>query len=586
MLVSDGAHTLQAMLATQLNHLVQEDKVVPRCLVKLDEFICNTVHDRQIAIVLQLSVVSGPVDAIGNPAAIEAGKPAAGAMAPSVLAPVAQSNYQKPTPAAPAQQPQQQQQQQQAQRYQQPAHQALHRAPIQQDQNVFPLSALNPFQNARWVVKCRVIHKGDVKTWKNERGEGKLLSMDILDAEGSKMRVTMFNAEVDMFEPMMQLGKSYFISKGQVKVANKKFNSLGSDYEMTLDKNSVVEPAPDGGDIPLQSYRFVAIADIAGISADKIIDVIGKVTEAGEVTQINTKRGSVLSKRTLMLVDSSMASIELTLWGKFAETVTVDGILAVQGAKVSDWNAKSLGTTMTGIVESNPDLPEAHKLRVWYEANQANLHAVTQLTQQGVRPQMDGREGGAGGNFKPPSYKTFAQIRDENLGKRSDPDYFLLNCTVSSIKHDRDVWYNACKTCNKKVTEAAGAGGWVCEKCNVTTPSCSHRYILRVVACDFSGSYWINAFNDQGEQIMGVTATQLQDWKNSGDERYEKAFEQALFREFSMKCRAKEDSYNGTERVSVTANQVAQVSFADQIKRLEECVARYAQLGYRPDFAK
>ncbi len=85
---------------------------------------------------------------------------------------------------------------------------------------------------------------------------------------------------------------------------------------------------------------------------------------------------------------------------------------------------------------------------------------------------------------------------------------------------------------------------------------------------------------------MGVTATQLQEWKTSGDEKYEKAFEQALFREFSMKCRAKEDSYNGVERVSVTANQVSHVNFAEQIKRLEENVARYAQLGYRPEFGK
>ncbi len=179
-----------------------------------------------------------------------------------------------------------------------------------------------------------------------------------------------------------------------------------------------------------------------------------RVTEAGEATSINTKRGTPLSKRTCTIVDSSMASIELTMWGKFAETTLCEGVLAIQGAKVSDWNAKSIGTTMTGNVESNPDLIEAHKLRAWFSANSSSLHAVTQLTQQGVRPNQDGNQTGnnANGNFKPAAYKTFAQIRDENLGKRNEPDYFLLNCTVSSIKHDRDVWYNACKTCNKKVT--------------------------------------------------------------------------------------------------------------------------------------
>ena len=583
MTISDGVHFLQAMLATQLNALVVDESIQPRCIVQLDEFICNTVHERQIAIILGLTVQSGPHDTvIGNPQPIET-KPAAGAV-PAAAAPV-NNAYQKPAGAPqyvqPPQQPLQQQQQQRFQPQNQVMQgQQLNRQP-QHDQNVFPLSALNPFQNQRWTVKCRVIHKGDVKNWKNERGEGKLLSIDILDSEGSKMRVTMFGPEVDMFEPQLQQGKMYFISKGQIKVANRKFNTLGSDYEMTLDKTSTIEAAPDGGDIPLQSFKFVPIAEIANISADKVIDVIGKVTEAGEVTSINTKRGAQLAKRTLTLVDSSMASIELTLWGKFAETTNVDGILAVQGAKVSDWNAKSIGTTMTGNVESNPDMIEAHKLRAWYEANQNNLHSVQQLTQQGVRPQLEGREGAS--NFKPAQYKNFGQVKDENLGKRAEPDYFLINCTVSSIKHERDVWYNACKTCNKKVTEAAGAGGWVCEKCNQTFPVCNHRYILRVVACDHTGSHWLNAFNEQGEQIMGVTATQLQEWKNSADPRYEKAFDSALFKEFSMKCRAKEDSYQGAERVNLTVNQCAPLNFGEQIKRLEDLIGRYAALGYTPD---
>lgn len=587
MMVSDGVNFLQAMLATQLNQLVQEDQIKPRCFVRLDEFICNTVHDRQIAIVLQLTVVGPPAEQIGAPTAIDGAKGAAAG--PPAPAPMAQSNYAKPAVAAPAYIPPQPAVAQHAQQPKSfgmaggapPPAQA--RAAMAQDQNVFPLSALNPFQNSRWVVRCRVIHKGDVKTWKNERGEGKLLSIDILDSEGSKMRVTMFNAEVDMFEPQLQQGKSYFISKGQIKPANKKFNNLGSDYEMTLDKNSIVENAPDGGEIPLQSFKFVPIADIANISADKVIDVLGMVTDAGEVTSINTKRGTPLSKRTVNLVDSSMASIELTLWGKFAETVSVNGILAIQGAKVSDWNAKTIGTSMNGSVESNPDLPEAHKLRIWYDANRNNMHSVTQLTQQGVRPQQEGREGG--GNFKPAQYKTFSQIRDEGLGKHHEPDYFLLNATISSIKHDRDVWYHACTSCSKKVTEAAGAGGWVCEKCNVTLQKCAYRYILRVVACDHTGSFWLNAFNEQGEAIMGISAAQLAEFKQAGDEKYEKCFESALFKEFSMKCRAKEDSYQGAERVSINVLTVSPLNFAEQIKLLESKIAQYANLGYKPDAA-
>lgn len=598
MLISDGVHYMQAMLATQLNALVISEEIAARSVVRLDEFICNNVHDRQIAIILGLSSMGPPQQVMfGNPVAIEkpgAGAPAGGA-APTAQ-PLAQANYVKPQapPVAPSsnpyQQPQQQQQQQQFQptaaappsRAPQQAFQ-MQRAPVQHDANLFPLKALNPYQNQRWTVKARVVHKSDVKTWNNDKGSGRLLSVDILDAEGTKMRVTMFNQEIDNFEPLLQVGKSIYLSKAQVKVANKKFNNLGTDYELTLDKSTIIEPAPDASDIPLQTFKFTSIADLNGYAADRIVDVIGYVKEVGDLQQINTKRGSQLSKRNVTLVDSSMASIELTMWGKHAETVNPEGILAVQGAKVSDWNAKTLGTTQQSLIESNPDLPEAHKLRAWYLANRDHLESVTQLTQQGVRPQQADNAAGPGGQFKPAQYKTFGQIRDEGLGRKAEPDFFLLNATVSSIKHDRDVWYNACKQCKKKVVEAAGAGGWVCEKCNQTFVDCDRRYILRVTACDHTGSYWLNAFNEQGEAIVGYPAQQIAMWKETQSPEYEKAFGDALFREFTMKVKAKEDSYQGENRVQVTVNQCNPLNYAEQTKRLQELIAAYQQIGYVPD---
>lgn len=453
--------------------------------------------------------------------------------------------------------------------------------------NLFPLSALNPYQNQRWTVKARVIHKGEVKTWQNDRGAGKLLNIDILDAEGSKMRVVMFNNEVEVFEPLLQQGHSYFFQKGQIKPANKKFNTLGSDYEMTLDKSSVVMPCPDGQDIPQQAWKFVAISDLQNVPADRTVDVIGIVTEAGDVASVNTKRGP-LSKRTVTLLDSSMASVELTLWGKQAELPPPEGILAVQGVKVSDWNSRSLGTVSGSQIENNPDIPEAHRLRAWYDANQDQLHAVVQLTQQGKRrDDMEGG-GGIGANgkpFVPTPFKTFSQIRDENLGRRGDAsaDFFLIQVTVSSISHQRDVWYNACKQCKKKVVLLDGAGEWKCEKCDQQFKECDRKYILRVIGCDHTGSYWLNLFNEEAALVMGMPAEALCNMKESGQTaEYEKAFADALFKEYTMKVRAKEENYQGEPRVQCTVNQCTKVDVAKEIQRQTELLERNKQFGYVP----
>lgn len=44
------------------------------------------------------------------------------------------------------------------------------------------------------------------------------------------------------------------------------------------------------------------------------------------------------------------------------------------------------------------------------------------------------------------------------------PVFFRIKASISFIKPDQAMWYRACKTCNKKVTEAIGSGYW-CEGC-------------------------------------------------------------------------------------------------------------------------
>jgi replication factor A1 len=49
-----------------------------------------------------------------------------------------------------------------------------------------------------WTIKVRIIHKSDIKVWKNERSEGKLFSMDCIDESG-EIRAVAFNEECEKF---------------------------------------------------------------------------------------------------------------------------------------------------------------------------------------------------------------------------------------------------------------------------------------------------------------------------------------------------------------------------------------------------
>lgn len=46
-IISDGEHFLQAMLATQLNHLVDEERIKKHSVAVIEKFSCNLVQDKR-----------------------------------------------------------------------------------------------------------------------------------------------------------------------------------------------------------------------------------------------------------------------------------------------------------------------------------------------------------------------------------------------------------------------------------------------------------------------------------------------------------------------------------------------------------
>ena len=53
-------------------------------------------------------------------------------------------------------------------------------------------------------------------------------------------------------------------------------------------------------------------------------------------------------------------------------------------------------------------------------------------------------------------------------------EFFNTRFTVSMIKPDQHMYYNACQKCNRKVTEDQSSGFW-CESCGQKLDSCNKR---------------------------------------------------------------------------------------------------------------
>lgn len=69
----------------------------------------------------------------------------------------------------------------------------------------------------------------------------------------------------------------YYISKATLKVANKQYNTLNHDYEMTLHAHSSIAPCADSHSIPAVQCDFVPIADLENRDKDAIIGKQNKI---------------------------------------------------------------------------------------------------------------------------------------------------------------------------------------------------------------------------------------------------------------------------------------------------------------------
>lgn len=519
----------------ELNHLITEEKLKRGMLCRLNQYQSNFVKDKHILVILDMDVLEeyGEHEKLGTPVALEAAKPDAQEEAKQQPGNIAGNNFYGQRP----QQAQQQQQQQRAlpSRTNGAASGGSHGS-------IHPIEALSPYAH-RWTIKARCTHKGDIKTWHNKNGEGKLFSSNFLDDSG-EIRATGFNDAVDQWYDVLQEGSVYYVSSPcRVQLAKKQFSNLNNDYELTFEKDTVIEKAEDMDGVPQVRYNFTSLADLQTVEKDSTIDCIGVLQDVGELSEIVGKTSAKpYNKRELTLVDSSGYNVRLTVWGKTAENFDAqpESVVAFKGVKVSDFGGRSLSLLSSGSMTVDPDIDDAFKLKGWYDGSgrteQFQSHANT-MSLAGAT--SGGKE----------QYKTIAQVRDENLGMSDDTDLFSIKATIIYVKQE-NIAYPACLTekCNKKVIEVS-EGEWRCEKCDKTWDRPDYRYIMSVNVSDHTGQIWLSCFNEVGLQIMGMPANDVMAMRDAGEERkVTEAFAEANCKMFVFRCKAKMDTFQDQQR--------------------------------------
>ncbi|KAI1865898.1 uncharacterized protein JN550_008156 [Neoarthrinium moseri] len=556
--LSDIRNYVQCMLATQANHVIHDNQLVRGCLVRIKSYQANSVKGKNILIILDLDVIEnlGAHDRIGEPVGFEA---KAAAAADTTIG--GQGFYgAKPEPSAPVKP--------------EPMSSRMGgggggstNGAQHGGVNIYPIEALSPYAH-KWTIKARVSAKSDIKTWHKASGEGKLFSVNLLDESG-EIKATGFNEQCDQYYDLLQEGSVYYISNPcRVQLAKKQFSNLPNDYELTFERDTVIEKAEDQSSVPQVRFNFVNVQDLQNIEKDATVDIIGVLKDVGETSEIVSKNtGKPYSKRELTIVDDSQFSVRVTIWGKSATSFSTqpESVVAFKGVKVSDFGGKSLSLLSSGSISVDPDISEAHKLKGWYDSQGRGENFSTHQNSMATL-------GGATGRQDQTKY--ISQVKDENLGM-DDTSYFSLKATIVYIKQD-NFCYPACanESCNKKVVDV-GDGTWRCEKCDVSHPRPEYRYIMSINVNDHTNQLWLSCFDDVGRIIMGMTADQAMELKENDENALGAVFEQANCTKLNFRVRAKMDTYGDTQRVRYQVMSATPIDYQAEALKLSDMINTY-----------
>merc|ERR1719510_523758 len=368
---------------------------------------------------------------------------------------------------------------------------------------------------------------------------------------------------------MFEEGKVYIISKGRIKVANKRYTHITNDYTIDLNMDSEVIFAGEDKAIQNMKYDFKNLATLAELDDKAYIDCCGIVDHIGDIQSFTSKRTQKdLTKRNFRICDQSGSSVECTLWGDEAQNFDMNSlhqVICCKAARVSEFNGKSLSVNKYNL---NPEgIPEVGALKQWWQSEGSSAQ-FTCLTQS---------RGFGGGKNDPPI--TMHEMEQRGLGMNPDtPDYFNLRVTIESVMQDKEngklPWYKAIPETEGdvpayKVTPADDGQGWFCEKTGKTYNSYRARYVLRFRAADCTGSQFFNAYDEAGKVIMGMEASEIEKFVDGNDDQgYLKCFDDATLKLWNVRVKARQDTYNDEARRRLDVVGCTPIDLAEDCKQM------------------
>jgi len=434
---------------------------------------------------------------------------------------------------------------------------------------IFPINELSPYHRS-WVIKARVTTMGASRTFQRKGaggGEGKLFSLELLDAEGGQIRATFFNEAVDMYQGVLKTGEVFLLSGGNLRVADPRYKTTNHRYEISFDNRCKIEKASDDDkSIEQMRFEFVDLRTVQSKPLPCIVDLCGVVQSVQDVAKITAKAGHELIKRDIVIADDTGYTLNMTLWGAEAQRQDSDfqgnPIIASKAIRINDFNGRSGSSISNSVIQLNPEnVAEVKRLKEWW-ANGGSKQQLTALSQQ----RAPGTGGGADAKVV-----DLAEVRSQCELMGDKPEYLSTVARIQAVQTRRqgekkEVYYMACAEpragtsllCNRKVMENGE-----CPVCQKPGGKTCVRLMARCQFMDAADSLWMTTFNDGAEAVLGHTPEEVRDADKQGDKLDALFAPKMNAAPFKLTLRCRNEEYEGQRRPRIDCINATPVSYKD-----------------------
>ena len=408
-----------------------------------------------------------------------------------------------------------------------------------------------------FIIFIRVTKKSEIKTFEtrnNSMGtgsQGKLFYFIVLDRDGNEMQCTCFNKAVDKFFDVIEEDQVYEIKGGYVKLNDKKYTKIKSDYKIVLDENSKITKKIDNGTIKKNNMTIVKIKDIQNMNLYSIVDLCVVVLNVGEKMIKNTRNGSQPLKK-IVVGDVSKYKIEISLWRVHSDTnVKFGDILLINNVKIGEYKGRTLTSFDETCIKINPPKTNeyVHELEEFIQKNDIkgewlDLENTTEIKHE---------------NKEENENYTSVHIRDvlESLDDYEDvSNLSKVTAIVTQILHNEKNYYLGCsdRNCKRKLKFEEDTDEYVCPNCRKSTKTPTYYYTLSLRVKDASTEYWIDIFGKTAESIMKCTAEEYKDILESrNEEKLKEITHKVEFKVFNFWVKPKIQTYNTVSKKKLYA---------------------------------